>query len=314
MTFDEYLKILDEEISSKKTDCFLENSYNNGDYLANNNLKFVYEFKHIPQYDTIFKNFNLADIAGNGDTLSKALNIMQWVSNKTQFCGYSKFGVTTPEKIVDFSFDKGFDGAINCANKSILLSDALMSIGIYAMPVWLDNHIFNIESEYFLHQYCHVVTHLFYTEQNKWIMLDPSFNAYFEENDVPLNIIEIWLKNHQKNDIKLKQYELNGTEFFKENYIKFLLSNISEISVFPGNDYKYRYDWGKQYQLWPESLFNVIKEASESSKISKKFKKYLIWLLKSRKMGLNEFLLPPCISKGTLSLSGKFPFIFKFRA
>ena len=294
MDFCYYYKTLNGMMQSEKQKCLLKNIYNFGKYTCiNNQVNTVCNLKYLPQYKTIFEDFNLSYKSGDGDTLSNSLKIMQWITDNTRYCGESKLPPSTSDKIIDYSFNKGFDNSINCANKSILLSDALLSVGINAMPVWITNNIIDPKSGYFLHGWCHVVTHVFYTEIKKWIVLDPSFNAFFTEKDIPLNIIDMRDLNREKRKIKIQQYDFNGTQLFIKDYLKFILSGILDISIFPGNDYEYRYDFNCQYHLLPELFFDCLNQIINEVPLSDEYKEHLIWYSNCKKMSVDEFLMPP---------------------
>ena len=69
------------------------------------------------QLNEIFTNYDLPTVANSGDTFSRALNIMQWITDHSEFNGGSYLCPTTSDTIIAHAFDKGADGAINCANK-----------------------------------------------------------------------------------------------------------------------------------------------------------------------------------------------------
>ena len=91
---------------------------------------FVYRFVKEPEVVDIMKPFGIAEIAGDGDTFSKARNVMQWVTDVTQYDGASPLGLATPEQIIEFGIKER--QPINCLNRSMLFCDALHSVGIFA--------------------------------------------------------------------------------------------------------------------------------------------------------------------------------------
>ena len=163
---------------------------------------------------------------------------MQWISEKTCYCGYSNLGPSNCIDIINFSFEKGFEGAINCANKAILLSDCLLSLGIFALPITITNNILNKNNNDFGAGTVHVVVHVYINECKKWIMLDPSFNSYLinDEGNI-LNLIEIKKAYNNAEYVKIGQYSLNGNnEIFREKYInQFIFLSLFRISIWDGN-------------------------------------------------------------------------------
>ncbi len=86
--------------------------------------------------------------------------------------------------LLDYSLDKPEQG-INCRNKSVILTECCLALGIYARRVYImpcspydmDNH---------------VVTEIFDPEMDKWIMLDPTTDGVFrDEKGVPLSLLEL---------------------------------------------------------------------------------------------------------------------------
>ena len=86
--------------------------------------------------------------------------------------------------LLDYSLDKPEKG-INCRNKSEILTECCLALGIHARRVYImpcspydmDNH---------------VVTEIFDPEMDKWIMLDPTTDGVFrDEKGVPLSLLEL---------------------------------------------------------------------------------------------------------------------------
>ena len=275
-------------------DDLLLNVIEYGEFESNDHVSRVYEFKKLPQYDDIFKRFDLHKIAGGGDTLSKALNIMQWVTNNSVYNGASPLCPTTSDKIIGFSFGKGDKGAINCANKSILLSDALVYIGIFAAPIAAYNIILNPESPNFELWHSHVIVHVFLPETNRWIVLDPSFNTYAVGDEKrPLNIVEITtaLRNGKKINTVV-----NGVGKLSDIGLNCLLICPIDVEIWRGNDYSHRvgtFGWDATYCLLSDKYTERVKKALQEGKLSGNVSKYLKSYLEKEKIYVNEFLAVP---------------------
>ena len=258
----------------------------------------LFEFKRLKEYDAIFKNYDLQNIAGVHDTFAKSLNIMQWIYDNSKYDGGSSLRPTTSDKIINHSFGKGEAGAINCANKAILLSDALISIGIFAMPVAISNIILNPESKIYLSGHSHVVVHVFIAEKNKWIVLDPSFNTYIVDKDgTPLNLIEI--SNLHRNNEKLYSKK-NGSDELMDNGLTCLLLGLLYIQIWRGNDYIHRagkFGWSTAYWLLAEKYLIQVQHLlnePEANKLADNDIKFLNnTFIKRDKIYINEFLAIP---------------------
>lgn len=128
--------------------------------------------------------YELDKIAGTGDDLSQALNLLFWLHKYTYHNGiYDGRILWNSLDLLEYSFNQGSKHAINCRALSIILTECLLSIGLPARTVYiipyspqdLDNH---------------VVTHVFIATLDKWIMLDPTWCSYFK--DVDGNILDLF--------------------------------------------------------------------------------------------------------------------------
>ena len=199
---------------------------------------FKYHFTYRDEYKILLDKYDLMSIAGQGSTFTKAVNIMNWITKKTYYCGNSGLNKNDIFSIIDYSFDKGFDGAINCEQKALLLSEFLLALKIFSHPVGLERCDFNETKDKVTSINCHVVVHLYLEEENRWVMFDPSFNAYFtDENEKVLNIVEIRENLKQNKSVNLAQYSLNGyDDIFRKGYPPNFIFNMAfRLSVYDGN-------------------------------------------------------------------------------
>lgn len=180
-------------------------------------------FQKIPIYETLLKRYNLKQVAGAGGDFQRALRVMQWLTDKTFYNGHSLvFQSDNSVKILKSSYENGFKKAINCRAKAIVLTDCLLALDFKAYPVFIGND--------------HVVVHVFCGELNKWVMLDPSLNSYFTQDDTPLNLLELRRLFTDGNTPKLNGYSLNGTQRAKEYYIyNFIRQNLIKLATWHDN-------------------------------------------------------------------------------
>jgi len=144
----------------------------NGDFAKQ--VKFEYDFSH-PKLAELRNKYGFASIAGKGDTQSKAINLLNWLCKGTQHKGnYDNHVEMNALALLEYTYNKSQENGVNCYSLSVILSEMCLSVGIQARALWLypanpndgDNH---------------VVVMAWAPERNKWIMLDPSFNAYFSD-------------------------------------------------------------------------------------------------------------------------------------
>lgn len=186
-------------------------------------------FVNLDLFDNIRQKYSLGNIADGGNDFDNVIKLMKWLTENTYYSGAQyKFLPDDTLKILDFSFQNGFNHAINCRYKAIALSDILVSAGIKAFPVCLVDSNFNG---------CHLMCEVYLREQNKWIVVDPSFNTYFtDENDRILDVFELRELFLEMKTPKIIGYNFNGTAKCKNIYINvFVKSCLANISTWQDN-------------------------------------------------------------------------------
>ena len=139
-------------------------------------IAFAYDFEG-PWLARLEAKWGLREIAGEGDTQSRALNLLHWL------CAHTRHGNPNPkslpdglqlhaDSLLDWCFDQPGNDP-NCKHLSIILSECLLAVGIKAYALWCfpkadkgDNH---------------VVVQVWLPEESRWIMLDPSWAVYFTD-------------------------------------------------------------------------------------------------------------------------------------
>jgi len=196
---------------------------------------FCYDHCH-PKLTELCKKYTLKQIAGDGGDLSQALRLLDWLCNNTYYKGESNPDVPyNALDLLNHSFGKGEEGGMNCNAMATTLSECCLAIGlksrtVYIMPFnpyEMDNH---------------VVTMVFVHDLNKWIMLDPSYNAYMtDENGIILNPLEARQLLAEQSIVKLnKEFNENGDRSGGEEYIEYMAKDLfcfvcAEKSTVNGN-------------------------------------------------------------------------------
>jgi hypothetical protein len=192
-------------------------------------IHFVYENDN-PSFIQLRTNYPIASIAGDGGDFSKAINLLHWVSShiyhKGDFEGRIAYNSL---ELLNYAYDKGNLCGINCVALATILSECLLAIGLKARRVFLmpcspydgDNH---------------VVTHVYISEMEKWVMLDPTLNAYVtnEAGDY-LSLLEIrdYLAN-QKPVFYNTEVNYNGDKLNEEStkfWIEYFAKNLFYFKV-----------------------------------------------------------------------------------
>lgn len=146
--------------------------------------KLYYDF-NCEEYKILSKKYNLSKIAGEGSAFEMVSRLTAYFApGLTHKDDYDNHIECNSLALLEYSFNKPEYG-INCVNKSKILQECCLALGIYARRVWLmpcspydyDNH---------------VVNEIFDFGLQKWIMIDMTANGYFrDENKTPLSVLEM---------------------------------------------------------------------------------------------------------------------------
>jgi hypothetical protein len=191
-----------------------------------------YAFQRLPVHGKLLDAYCLNEIAGEGDTFTRALRVMDWLTVHTYYSGASVWSGYFNQwrensyGRLGFAFDKPFSHALNCRHRAMIFADCLTAVGIYAMPLVIMPG--------------HLVVHVWLPEEHRWIMLDPSLNSYITDNDDrALNLVEIHDHRRQGKKLCVAQYSLNGTQDCRGVYLDaFVLNSLQAIHVCNGSDRK----------------------------------------------------------------------------
>jgi len=137
-------------------------------------VEFTYDFDD-PRLAALDEEWGLSAITGAGDTQTRALKLLHWL------CAHTVKGNprSLPEglemdaaALLAWCFDQpGSDP--NCKHLSIILSECLLAVGVKAYALWCFPKVYEGDN--------HVVVQAWLPEEERWIMLDPSWDAYFTD-------------------------------------------------------------------------------------------------------------------------------------
>ncbi|OJV52231.1 MAG: hypothetical protein BGO31_00750 [Bacteroidetes bacterium 43-16] len=145
-----------------------------------------YNLKQVRQY------FNLDSIAGNGDEVSKLINIMLFVTHSIKYDG-SNWALCEFDAIDFYNYHKTTGKGINCRHKAMTLNEMYLAMGfksryVTCMPKDQEDPD------------CHVINSVYSETLKKWLWMDASHGIYVkDENNNLLSIEEVRerLKNNQ---------------------------------------------------------------------------------------------------------------------
>lgn len=138
-----------------------------------------------PEYETLREKYGLVKLAGKGSAFQRAKRLLHHLAPRLTHSSYYDNHVPCDAlSLLEYSYERP-DQGINCLNKSKILTECCLAVGIYARRVGImpcspydnDNH---------------VVTEIYDPDLAKWVMLDPSTDGWFvDENGGPLSLLEL---------------------------------------------------------------------------------------------------------------------------
>jgi len=131
-------------------------------------------------YQTLRLKYPVIAAAGEGDTQTRAINLLQWVYKNN----YHQNRMLEKQEcnainVFAKTFGKDRDNGLNCVCLSTALTDCLQAAGISARTISCRPYNpFDPDM--------HVISIAYIPERSCWIMLDPTYNAYImnERNEV----------------------------------------------------------------------------------------------------------------------------------
>ena len=173
-----------QEIAQQMLDVYSGILFHNQEFESGNVEEIIYEFDR-PEFEELRTKYDLVKIAGKGSDFSRAKRLLHYLAPRlTHSSWYDNHIECNALRLLEYSLDNPEHG-INCLNKSKILVECCMALGIFARrvrimpfsPYDFDNH---------------VVAEIYDRTLEKWIMLDPTTDGYFiDETKTPLSLLEM---------------------------------------------------------------------------------------------------------------------------
>jgi hypothetical protein len=146
--------------------------------------KFTYQVQDNPNLLRIRKELHLDSIAGSGNELSQIFNLMHWVHNLIKHDGNS-INPILRNAIDLIKVCKAEKRGVNCRMLATVLNECYLSMGIKSRYITCMPR----ETEF---DDCHVINMVYSNDLDKWIWIDPTFDAYvMDDNGNLLGIQEV---------------------------------------------------------------------------------------------------------------------------
>ena len=214
---------------------------------AHDSVKMDNPFHYQPQESMNLKMvreyFKLDSVAGQGDELSKIINLLHFAHDNIRHDGNNR-AFAEMDAIDLYNYYKATGRGVNCRQLAISLCEMYLSMGIPARYVTC----MPADS---LDYECHVINTVWSSQLQKWLYIDPTMDAWvMDENGLMLCIAEVrerliqgqplvlcetanW--NHESQ--QTKEYYLD--EYMAKNLYYFVCKKISRFnpeSVYRDND------------------------------------------------------------------------------
>ena len=144
--------------------------------------KFTYQSQDNPNMVKTRKDLKLDSIAGDGSELAQIFNLLHWVHNIVIHDGGSDN--PTSKNAIDLINTCQLESrGVNCRMMATILNECYLSMGIKSRYITCMPR----ETEF---DDCHVINMVYSTDLNKWIWIDPTFDAYVMDDNGNLLAIQ----------------------------------------------------------------------------------------------------------------------------
>ena len=147
---------------------------------------FTYQSSEEPHLKELRRSFNLDSIAGEGNDVSRILNLMHWIHNLIPHDGNHDNPVVK-NALSMIAVCKKENRGLNCRGLATVLNECYLSMGYCSRYVTcLPKDSLGIDND------CHVIDMVYCNSLRKWLWIDPTFDAYvMDETGNLLSIEEV---------------------------------------------------------------------------------------------------------------------------
>ena len=192
--------------------------YNNG--MAPGTLKFRYMAQNDTNLVFLRQHYNLDSVAGAGDEISKIKNLLHWVHEVVRHDG-SSANPTERNTHAIIELCKKENRGVNCRMMASMLTEVYLAMGFKARFITCMPRDFIND--------CHVITTVYSCTLNKWLWVDPTFDAYVtDEHGTMLSIAEVRERLRTDKELRLNDYANwnHQSKQTKESYIDSYMAKI----------------------------------------------------------------------------------------
>ncbi|MBR0390681.1 MAG: transglutaminase domain-containing protein [Prevotella sp.] len=197
-------------------------------------VEFRYQPKRSNNLCKVRDYFKLDSVAGQGDELSKIINLLHFAHDNIRHDGNNR-AFAELDAIDLYNYYKTTGKGVNCRQLAISLCEMYLSMGIPARYVTCMSADPNDYE-------CHVINTVWSSQLQKWLYIDPTMDAWVTDengtmlsiaevrerliNDQPLVLCETANWNHESQ--QAKEYYLD--EYMAKNLYYFVCKKISRFN------------------------------------------------------------------------------------
>jgi hypothetical protein len=194
---------------------------------------FAYQFTTDSNLVRLRAEFHLDSVAGSGDEFSRQRNLLRWVHKRIRHDGNSTNPSPANADHIIAVCDKEGRG-VNCRMLGTTLNEVYLAMG------YKSRHLTCLPYDT-LDQDCHVIDMVWSTQYNKWLYMDPTFDAYWMNRDrTPMSPWEVRIAIKTGDSIKLSDStNWNGQLRTYMEYYNYMAKNLFRFMVPAVSSYGY---------------------------------------------------------------------------
>ncbi|MEJ2902011.1 TPR end-of-group domain-containing protein [Pedobacter panaciterrae] len=225
---------------------------------------FIYQSPDSKELVDLKVKFNLDSVAGNGNEISKIKRLLFWAYNIVPHQNGDNPPSRNANDIIEVC--KRDKRGVNCRMKATILKDALHAEGFKSrMITCMPKDTADTD--------CHVINVVWSKTLNKWLWMDPTFNAYVSDNKGELLSVEE-VRTHLINnsELLLNKDAFRNKEFYLDFYmsknlywLRCPVNSVWDVETYSKNNTVVQY-----VNLYP-GRFNTVNSSRKTSSDTKVF-------------------------------------------
>ncbi|WP_281810961.1 transglutaminase-like domain-containing protein [Vallitalea longa] len=194
--------------------------------------------------------YNLMEVAGDGNEVSRILNLFNWFNKNTIHDGsiYPKGDRNAIDILKQCIND---EEGVNCRLISIAMNEVFLSMGFKSRYITCRPIGFDFTD-------CHVVNVIYSYDLDKWVFLDASMGIYCKENNELLSLQELGQAIIEDKEITINEAYYDGELVTKKDYFKYMTKNLFQLDCY--SNYEFNFESNNtdkiRYFLNPMDYFN----------------------------------------------------------